>query len=639
MVAHHDQHGDEQHQPDGRPRDLTADQHGRRVTAQRRCALRVGEVEPVDHHEAQAVEQRDARQDQRVGVRREPAHREVRDREDAQVGQAHPEQRLRELLLLVGLDQHERDRHQNGSERQQHQLDSASRGEGRGVGRGGLGSVAARRHQPNVLQVTPGMFDACGSGVVLTVVGAGGCPGAGAGLRRAAGGEPERQAAADGGRRAGGRGRGGGGRDDRTGLQQPVAQHAHDAAGALDAARGGQDAVLHLAAVALGELVGGDLGVLGDLVQREPEHVAPHALEDRDLVAVDADVVLLQDPHPSERPRRAEHDEHRERHGEDPQATALSRGRDRGRLVDAGQGAGHRGGRRPRRGGVGVRALVAPVADRAADDGGVVAEVDVDDVRDDAGDVVGAAAAQRQLDHAVGALAGVAVGHQRVGQRLVADHAGEAVGAQQVAVAGAGLAHGERRFDVLPGDGAQQQRALRVRVRLLLGDAALVDQRLDERVVLRDLRQRAVAQLVGPRVADVDQAEAGAREQDRGERGAHALEVGGVGDVPGDRGVAFDGGFAELGEQVVAGVVLVEGSERRDDQRRGHLTGGVAAHAVRQRQQPRPGVDGILVVLPDEPAVAAGGVTQDQRHVAGPLMIGARSPSCRCGQAPPGEPG
>ena len=42
--------------------------------------------------------------------------------------------------------------------------------------------------------------------------------------------------------------------------------------------------------------------------------------------------------------------------------------------------------------------------------GCVVAEVDVDDVRDDAGDVVGAAAAQRQLDQAVGALARVAVG-------------------------------------------------------------------------------------------------------------------------------------------------------------------------------------------------------------------------------------
>ena len=128
----------------------------------------------------------------------------------------------------------------------------------------------------------------------------------------------------------------------------------------------------------------------------------------------------------------------------------------------------------------------------------------------------------------------------------------------------------------------------------------------------------AVAQQVGARIADVDEAEPGAREQDRGERGAHALEVGGVRDVPGDRGVAFDGGLAQLGEQVVAGVVVVEGGQRGDDQRGGDLAGGVATHPVGQRQQPGPGVDGVLVVLPDEPAVAAGGVTQDQRHVRGP---------------------
>src|SRR3712207_7443154 len=42
------------------------------------------------------------------------------------------------------------------------------------------------------------------------------------------------------------------------------------------------------------------------------------------------------------------------------------------------------------------------------------------------------------------------------------------------------LADGERRLDVLPGDGAQQQRALRVRVRLLLGDPPFVDQRRSE---------------------------------------------------------------------------------------------------------------------------------------------------------------
>ena len=130
-----------------------------------------------------------------------------------------------------------------------------------------------------------------------------------------------------------------------------------------------------------------------------------------------------------------------------------------------------------------------------------------------------------------------------------------------------------------------------------------------------------------------------AREEDGGERGAHALQVGGVGDVPGDRRVALDGGVAQLGEQVVAGIVLVERGERGDHQRGGDLARGVAAHAVGERQQARSGVDGVLVVLPDEPAVAAGGVAQDQASLLpGPLMTAARSPSCRCGQAPRGGP-
>ena len=105
-----------------------------------------------------------------------------------------------------------------------------------------------------------------------------------------------------------------------------------------------------------------------------------------------------------------------------------------------------------------------------------------------------------------------------------------------------------------------------MRVGLLLGDAALVDQRLDERVVLRDLGELTVAELVAPRVADVDHPEPGAGEQDRRQRRAHALEIGGVGDVAGDGGVALERGVAELTEQVVAEVVLVERRQRRDDQ-------------------------------------------------------------------------
>ena len=44
--------------------------------------------------------------------------------------------------------------------------------------------------------------------------------------------------------------------------------------------------------------------MLHDVVQRHAEHLAPHALEDRDLVGVDAHVVLLHHPQPGEAARR-----------------------------------------------------------------------------------------------------------------------------------------------------------------------------------------------------------------------------------------------------------------------------------------------------------------------------------------------
>ncbi len=84
----------------------------------------------------------------------------------------------------------------------------------------------------------------------------------------------------------------------------------------------------------------------------------------------------------------------------------------------------------------------------------------------------------------------------RVLDGLVADHVGEAVGAEQVTIAGAGFAHGERRLDLVAGQRPHDQGSLRVRVCLFGGDPALVDQRLNERVVAGDLRQVVVAQQV-----------------------------------------------------------------------------------------------------------------------------------------------
>ena len=93
---------------------------------------------------------------------------------------------------------------------------------------------------------------------------------------------------------------------------------------------------------------------------------------------------------------------------------------------------------------------------------------------------------------------------------------------------------------------------------LLGGDTTFVDQRLDESVVARDLCELAVAEEVAARVTDVGEPDPAAREQDRGQRRAHAVEVGGAFDLCGDGRVAAVGCAVEGGEQIAAGLVVVE---------------------------------------------------------------------------------
>src|SRR6476619_3968923 len=130
-------------------------------------------------------------------------------------------------------------------------------------------------------------------------------------------------------------------------------------------------------------------------------------------------------------------------------------------------------------------------------------------------------------------------------------------------------------------------------VRLLGGDPAFVDERLDERIVFGDLVEFAVAKQITARVADVDQPKPVAREQDCGQRGAHALEFGIGFDVCGDRRIALADRGVELREQIAARFVVVE---------------------VRQRGLPRTGVHRVLVIGADQTTVAASRVSKHQCH-------------------------
>ncbi|CAM5628091.1 hypothetical protein SGLAM104S_01541 [Streptomyces glaucescens] len=240
-----------------------------------------------------------------------------------------------------------------------------------------------------------------------------------------------------------------------------------------------------------------------------------------------------------------------------------------------------------------------------------VAGVQVEDVRDDHRDVVGAAAAQRELDQLLHGLLRALVAGEGVLHRLVGDDPGQPVGADQVAVTGPDLADRQVGFHVVAAaEGAHQQGALRVGGGLFLGDPALVDQPLHPGVVLGDLGEDAVAQQVGARVADVHQAEPLAGPQQGGERGAHALQGRVLLDHLPQLVVGPLHGHAERGEHVGAGDVVVEGDDGGDRLGGGDLAGGGAAHAVGDGEQPGARVTRVLVALADHALVRTGGEAQ-----------------------------
>ena len=151
---------------------------------------------------------------------------------------------------------------------------------------------------------------------------------------------------------------------------------------------------------------------------------------------------------------------------------------------------------------------------------------------------------------------------------------------------------------------------MRVGPRLLLGDPALVDQALDERVVLGQLGQLAVAEQVAPAVADVADADLAAVEQRCGDRRARALELGVLVDELGDPVVgAVDGAGDGLEEVTVGcGVEVVEQLRAVEEATSPRGT----AHPVGDDEQVLAGVPGVLVVLADPPDVGQGGVAQAQ---------------------------
>ena len=91
----------------------------------------------MNHYQAKAVEQRDDGQQQRIGVRREPPNRQVRAAEQRQNAMVYCT-RFQWALLLVGLDEQQRQRGDHRGEPEQEQLGVASVGQWRHHGDGRL---------------------------------------------------------------------------------------------------------------------------------------------------------------------------------------------------------------------------------------------------------------------------------------------------------------------------------------------------------------------------------------------------------------------------------------------------------------------------------------------------------------------
>ena len=207
-----------------------------------------------------------------------------------------------------------------------------------------------------------------------------------------------------------------------------------------------------------------------------------------------------------------------------------------------------------------------------------------------------------------------AVLEQRPQLRLV-DHRGEAVGAEQEEVAGLGREDVDVHLHA--GLGAQRagdHGALRVLLGLLLGQLAAGHELADQRVVLGQADELAVAQQIGAGVADVGDDHLVVVDVGGRRRRAHAVQrlvrprlvvdpLVGLLDDAGER----------LGERAV-GQLVVERAHR--DLRR-DLAGLRPAHAVGDHEQRRAHEEVVLVALALTAEVGGVPVLCDAQHAVG----------------------
>ncbi|GMA35684.1 hypothetical protein GCM10025876_18880 [Demequina litorisediminis] len=254
--------------------------------------------------------------------------------------------------------------------------------------------------------------------------------------------------------------------------------------------------------------------------------------------------------------------------------------------------------------------------------------IDVDYVRDDARHVVGRACREGKPHEGVGAVAGVGDVGKGLRDRVAAHDAGQAVGAQHPAVAWARLAHrdvhGNVRIDIA--EDAQQHRPLGVVLGIGRTEATGVHQVLHKVVVGGDLVERAVAQQVGARVADVRHRQRGASAQEGRHRGAKARELWVVRCALDNLGVRLRDGVLEFVEGLVGAVRLAVERRQAPHRDRGcDVASRGAAHTVGDHQQVGTGEGGVLVVGAHQPHVGARGEVEGKEHAQAPRLERGRA--------------
>ena len=229
----------------------------------------------------------------------------------------------------------------------------------------------------------------------------------------------------------------------------------------------------------------------------------------------------------------------------------------------------------------------------------------LDQVGDQAGDVVGAAGLEAGADQLDGGVVGGAAGRgcrpagRRRGRRWF-----------RRCTAAAGRRRASSRTNRSGSRSWVPSIALRMRLRCgcTRASASVIRpssiRRLDERVVVGELADLAVAEEVGAAVADVAHADPLPVEERDGGGGAGAVEGGVLVDELGDPVVRAVQRVADQTEQVaVAGVrarrSLLELAQLRDRRTRRDVAAGRAAHAVTDGDDVRADVPGVLVVLAD----------------------------------------